>query len=248
MQLRLMSYNIRFGGHGREALIAEVVRAANPDLVVFQEATAPEVVAQVAQDTGMSEWRCKPAHSLAFMSRVPIADYSWHRPAGNEHPFVTIDLAPSPLRIFGVHLQPRLAKWNELGRVRELQALLKDIEPYRKAYHLLVGDFNTAAPEDTVELRRFPLWLRALIWFSGRSLHRLALQVLLNEGYIDAYRKLNPNKEGYTLPTPDPHIRLDYLFVPESFHPCLQSCSVLREPDVAAYASDHYPLLAVLDV
>ena len=38
--LRLMSYNIRFGGVGREERIAEVIRHVDPDIVVLQEATA----------------------------------------------------------------------------------------------------------------------------------------------------------------------------------------------------------------
>ena len=41
MTLRLLSYNIRFGGRGREQALAETIVAAAPDLVVFQEATDP---------------------------------------------------------------------------------------------------------------------------------------------------------------------------------------------------------------
>jgi exodeoxyribonuclease-3 len=42
--LRLLSYNIRYGGSGREAPLAQVIRAAVPDVVVFQEATKPPVI------------------------------------------------------------------------------------------------------------------------------------------------------------------------------------------------------------
>jgi exodeoxyribonuclease-3 len=42
--LRLLSYNIRFGGKGREALLAEVIRRCKPDLVVLQEASNVDVV------------------------------------------------------------------------------------------------------------------------------------------------------------------------------------------------------------
>jgi len=44
MPLRLMSYNIRFGGVGREERLAAVIRQADPDIVVLQEATRPDVV------------------------------------------------------------------------------------------------------------------------------------------------------------------------------------------------------------
>ncbi len=46
--LRLLSYNIRYGGAGREAALAAVIRAAAPDLVVLQEATNPQVVERLA--------------------------------------------------------------------------------------------------------------------------------------------------------------------------------------------------------
>jgi exodeoxyribonuclease-3 len=53
MQLKILSYNIRFGGRGRENDIAEVIRRNDPDIVVLQEATDPQVVATVADKTVM---------------------------------------------------------------------------------------------------------------------------------------------------------------------------------------------------
>ena len=41
MTLRVLSYNIRYGGRGREAQITAVLAAAAPDVVIFQEATDP---------------------------------------------------------------------------------------------------------------------------------------------------------------------------------------------------------------
>jgi len=49
--LRLLSYNIRFGGRGREQALAETIVAAAPDLVVFQEATDPFVIERLAEAT-----------------------------------------------------------------------------------------------------------------------------------------------------------------------------------------------------
>jgi hypothetical protein len=50
---------------------------------------------------------------------------------------------------------------------------------------------------------------------------------------------------GYTFPTWDPHVRLDYLFVPK---PCVERvsrCQVFSANDVRE-ASDHFPLIAEL--
>ena len=52
MIIKLLSYNIRFGGRKREARLAEVIRAAAPDMVVFQEAIDPRVIERLAEATG----------------------------------------------------------------------------------------------------------------------------------------------------------------------------------------------------
>ena len=44
MSLRLVSYNIRFGGAEREKQLATVIKACEPDLVILQEAVRPDVV------------------------------------------------------------------------------------------------------------------------------------------------------------------------------------------------------------
>ena len=56
MILKLLSYNIRFGGRGREAQLAEVIRTISPDLVVFQEATDPLVIERIAHETSSAYW------------------------------------------------------------------------------------------------------------------------------------------------------------------------------------------------
>ena len=50
-----------------------------------------------------------------------------------------------------------------------------------------------------------------------------------------------------TFPTTDPHLRLDYVFVPAAYAERVTSCEVVNNP-LAARASDHFPLLAEVDV
>src|SRR5204862_1544761 len=69
MMFRLMTYNIRHGGRGREAAIAAVVSACAPDLVLLQEATDPRSVERIAHGAGMEEWRAYAGQSLGFLSR-----------------------------------------------------------------------------------------------------------------------------------------------------------------------------------
>jgi endonuclease/exonuclease/phosphatase family metal-dependent hydrolase len=245
VSLRLLSYNIRSGGLGREEHLARVIEDCAPDLVVFQEATHPPVIERLAAKTGMTTWAAVAKQSLAFMSRVAIAHHEWHRPALSRRPFLEIALAETNVRVFGLHLTAVHSNWTERQRLRELQALLNSIARHQTGFHVLVGDFNTLAPGELLDIRRLPRRLRALVWLGG-PIKWHTIELMLKAHYIDGYRLLHPNQEGFTFPTWDPHVRLDYLFIPETFVGHLTACHVVNGPDMAKTASDHFPLLASL--
>ncbi len=246
MIIKLLSYNIWFGGRRRERLLAEVIRKANPDIVVFQEATDTRVISQLAAETGMTKSAARREHSIGYISRLEISHHEWHYPAGAKHSFLEIVLAGTEERIFGLHLSSTFSKWSERRRVREIQSLLKSIERYQEGFHVLVGDFNTLAPGELLDVRRMPAWIRGLVWLSGRDIQRDTIQHIKDSGYVDGYRSLHPDDKGYTFPVWDPHLRLDYVIVPKPFTDRLQSCAVLNDPN-AFKASDHFPLLAEID-
>lgn len=246
MTLRLLSYNIRFGGVGREAPLCAVIRKAEPDVVVFQEANRPAVVEQLARETGMTTWGASPKHSVGFMSRMEMKTREWRLPRGSSRSLLELEPEGSGIKIFGVHLSAIHSNWTEGKRVRELQALLSDIASHREGVHLLTGDFNTLAPGERLDLRQLPRRLRVLSWVLGGRIRWRTVQILLDAGYVDGYRKLHPDA-GFTFPTLRPHIRLDYLFLPGGSADQLSQCEVLTGPEAVA-ASDHFPLLAVLEV
>jgi exodeoxyribonuclease-3 len=244
--LRLLSYNIRFGGRGREHALAETIIAAAPDLVVFQEATDPAVIERLAETTKFPFWAARRNHSIGFLSRQEVEYHEWHYPAGARHSFLEIVPAGSNARIFGLHLSARFSKWDERRRAREIRSLLDGIKRHQNGFHALVGDFNTLAPGEALNLNRMPAWIRALIWVSGRKLQRETIQLMLDAGYGDGFRMLHADK-GYTFPTWDPHVRLDYVFVPKAFSNRLEKCEVITEPkERIRAASDHCPLVAEL--
>lgn len=248
MNLKLLSYNIRFGGTGRESRLAEVIRAVSPDLVVFQEATDPRVIEKLSIDTNLRYWAAQRAHSIAYISRIKISYHEWHYPAGAKHSFLEIVPEGSEARIFGLHLSARFSKWDERQRGREIRNLLKGIERHQHGFHVLVGDFNTLAPGEILDVKRMPAWIRGLVWISGRDIQRETIQVMLDAGYADGFRLLHPDIKGYTFPTWDPHLRLDYVFVPSSFATGLKACEVVDHPAGVSTASDHLPLLAELEI
>ena len=247
MILKLLSYNIRFGGRGRESRLAEVIKTVSPDLIVFQEAIDTRVIEALAKSTEFPFWAAQRAHSIAYLSRIEIAYHEWHYPAGAKHSFLEIVPAGNNLRIFGLHLSARFSKWSERQRGREIRALLKGIERHQEGFHVLVGDFNTLAPGEVLDVRRMPAWIRALVWMSGRDIQRETIQVMLDAQYADGFRLLNPDIKGFTFPTWDPHLRLDYVFVPVQFAGQLKTCEVVSQPAEVATASDHFPLLAQVE-
>ena len=243
MTWRLLSYNIRDGGIARETMLAAVIEGARPDVVVLQEATDPRVVARLAEMGKFAAWGSRPGHSTGFLSRIPVEHHAWHHPRASRHAFLEIALAGTNVRVFGLHLSAWFSKWSERRRAREIRALLDGIRAHQEGFHLIAGDFNALAPGELLEVARMPRWIRAMVWLSGRDIERDTIQVMLDEGYVDAWRTLHPDKPGYTLPTWDPHVRLDYIFTPKRYVERLVECEVVQKPDAVKHASDHLPVL-----
>jgi endonuclease/exonuclease/phosphatase family metal-dependent hydrolase len=245
--LRLLTYNIRRGGAGREEQLIAVIRACNPDIVILQEATRPEVIHRLSAGTGLRTCASRPRESLAFMSRLPIVHHEWHHPRMSRHAFLEVVPEGDRVRVFGVHLSAVHAAWTERRRVMELRALLKSIERHQAGFHVLTGDFNTLAPGELLDIRKLPHRLRALVWLSGGRIRWKTIQVILDARYSDVFRFVHPEQPGPTFPTRNPHIRLDYLFVPASGVNRARSCHVVDHPHAKA-ASDHFPLFAEFEV
>lgn len=244
--MKLLTYNIRFGGTGRVEPIAAVVNACAPDLVVLQEATRPDVVERLAAATGMTRWASLPGHSVAYMSRLEIARHLWHRTPPTRRRFLEIVPAAGDTRVFGVHLTAVHSNWTERVRVRELTAVLAGIRREPRGFHVVLGDFNTLAPGATLDLRRLPRRLRLVVWLTGRRIRWRTIQMMLDASYVDVYRTLHPATPGFTFPTWGPNIRLDYVFAPAAGAARVRSCEVV-DGSLVKEASDHLPLVTRLD-
>jgi len=244
---RLLTYNIRRGGDGRIDALARVVRSCSPDIVLLQEATSPANVDRLAAAAGMGEWQAFGRQSLAFMSRTPVVSARWIRPLLSRHAFIEVVPAGERLRLFGVHLSAVHAAWTERRRLMELRALLRSVGRHQEGLHLLAGDFNTLAPGEVLDVARLPLRLRPLVWLSGGRIKWRTVQTVLDHGYVDAFRHQHADESGTTMPAWDPHVRLDYVFVPKRFAGAIASCDVVRHPE-AAVASDHLPVVVDLQI
>ncbi|HJS51732.1 MAG TPA: endonuclease/exonuclease/phosphatase family protein [Pyrinomonadaceae bacterium] len=236
-----MSYNIRFGGIGREERIAEAIRYCRPDIVVLQEATKPEVVARLADLSDMPYWSAKRGNSVAFVSRLPISHHEWHHHPHLQRAFLEMEL--DGIRIYGVHLRATHSNYTERGRMREVRALLAALEAKKNEFHVLTGDFNTLAPGELLNMQKLPMRYRILAVILGGRIEFRAIQMMIEAGYTDSFRRLH-TEPGFTFPAWDPHVRLDYVFTPKQFSERVSSCEVVTDFSEPAKATDHLPLLA----
>lgn len=250
--MRLLTYNIREGGVGRAAAIAEVISAANPDVVALQEATDPAVVERIAKLAGFRFSGSRRSHSTGFLSNVPVLGYGWRHPRRTRHALLEVSLADGCPRLFVLHLRAWFSNWSERRRARELRGLLDGIqeqlirEEHAFAFHVLAGDFNALAPGEAFDSSPMPAWIRGMVWLSGRDIARSTIEMMQSDGYVDAWRTVHANLEtdlGHTFPVWSPHVRLDYVFTPTAYASRFAACEVRRTPDAVRTASDHFPLL-----
>lgn len=166
-RLRVLTYNVLFGGEGREDRIANVIGRVDPDVVALQEAVDIGLVRHLSERLGMRMALGKPSvagqMNLAVLSRLPVTRWRNHQHPGRmlrahlECEVETGSSAMPRVRIHCVHLAARFGERanGEARRMRELRAILGDITRSGRTPHLLAGDFNTIAPGDTVAASAF---------------------------------------------------------------------------------------------
>ena len=228
----------------READIAAVITGSQAELVILQEATSPASVARIAELAAMPHVGSKPGMSLAYLSRTPVAGAVWQKPRFSRHAFLEVVLADG-FRVFGLHLSAVHSAWTERRRTMEMRSLLAAIASHQHGAHVLVGDFNTLAPGEWLDREKLPPRLKAMVWLSGGRIRFRTIQHILDAGYVDCFRQLQPSDPGPTFPTWGAHLRLDFAFVPAKYAGLVAACEVLR-PANAAKASDHFPLLVTI--
>ncbi len=250
VKMRLLTYNILKGGQEREAEIVEVIRSVAPDVVVVQEVLEVYHFRQIATALGMSPYLAQSQGWLplrvGLLSRFPVLDFHTLRlwPVWPSCLQATVQLENGhSLTIFGLHLAAYYPWFLEWWRAHQVRALLRHIRRTAPGWHLLAGDFNAIAPGDRASLGQAPLWVKAQVWFQLGYIPRWTLRPLLDAGYIDCFRELHPEEDGFTLPAVHPQVRLDYVFAAPSLTEALRGCRVITLPKAVTSASDHLPVL-----
>ncbi len=233
MSLRIMSYNILFGGEDRISHITNVVREQHPDVLALLEANSEENVAALARELDM-EYVFGEANSefhVAWLSRLPLLRTENHRLPVLTRTLLEIELQWERRRVhlFAAHLQHGREEECEQKRVEEIHAILDVMSHVDNRPRLLVGDLNALHPTDYVG--------------AETPTPREAIPLFLAAGYIDCYRRKHPIAAGYTWKLPALSLRLDYMFASIEMALNLHSCDVISSEE-AKIASDHLPIVA----
>ena len=250
--VRILAYNLYFGGVDRLEAIYQVLAYAQADVVTLTEADDPDVVKTLAGRLAMTHVWAEGSgdRHIATLSRFPVLDWRiYNTPPLTQAVLETkLDLPHGPLTVFNVHFLPYLLLPFEIRRWQAAGRLLQVIRTRRPGPHLIVGDLNAIAPGDGVLQHKNPPQMRRVMALQLGFIFRLALPRLLKAGYVDCFRRLHPTEAGFTWMPDNLTTRYDYILVPADLVPVLKSCRVVDEIEAVKTASDHLPLLAEFEL
>lgn len=244
MPLRMLSYNIGFGGQDRLSRIVDVIRQQQPDAVALLEANSRPHAERLADDLGMHLvfGQANSEFHVAWLSRLPPVRWENHRLPVLDQTLLEIELTwdNSSVFLFATHLHAGRWRKDDEQRALEMQAILGVLRKRSGQLHLLAGDLNTVHPLDTPGSGPRPEDHVAGLALAAR----LVIPLLLEAHYVDCYRLLHAQEPGYTIQAPSPlWLRLDYLFASPELARRLVTCDVVSHPQ-ARLASDHLPVYA----
>jgi endonuclease/exonuclease/phosphatase family metal-dependent hydrolase len=246
--LRILTYNLYFGGTDRLEAIQQVLAHARADVITLTEADDPEVVATLAERLELNHIWAEGSgdRHIATLSRLPILEWQvYNKPPLTQAVLETkLGLSDRTVSVYSVHFLPYLLLPFEIRRWQAVGKLLEVIRGRQPGPHLVVGDLNAIAPGDRVLQHRNPARIRRVMALQLGLIFRLALPRLLKAGYVDCFRRLHPEEDGFTWMPGNLTTRYDYILASPDVAPALQSCRVVDELEAVKVASDHLPLLA----
>lgn len=263
--MKVMTYNILTGGqdeldNSRLDLVIDVIAAQAPDVLVLQELNYSElfghkVLHRLENETGLRGFLATattgfhvgvfvPKRSTVIQTKADTVEFHHAKLE------VRVATASGPLTIVGTHLCP----FGGDIRLAEAQRLARYADSNRLA--LLMGDLNSLDPgsEHDEALSRLPAHVRVRHQLAdGKTADTRAIATLLNAGFVDLLRRF-PREEGaITVPTPGfgggehAGARIDYILGTERIADRASGCSIVSGGN-ADSASDHYPVVAELDL
>ena len=259
--MKIMAYNILEGGEGRIDPLAEVIRLADADVVMVAEAWDEGLFHRLADRVGMDRFRAENPRNregaVGVLSRLKIVEGVNHAALdgrftkGACHVIVEVGSEKSEVRrlpIVGVHLHARETLADEEERLKELPGVFAIGELFRGRSHVLAGDFNAYHPGQVVAVEKLRESTRERISKQGWAVPREVVRRILERGYVDGHAlHHSPAEFGTSFTTSHPAARVDYVFVTAELSGRVRGCEVFT-PEMARFASDHFPVVCELEV
>jgi endonuclease/exonuclease/phosphatase family metal-dependent hydrolase len=138
VNLKLLSYNIPTAAQAVKTPLAAVIRAAEPDLVVLQEADSADVVERLARDTDMVKLGVPHARRRSdYLSRLPVS----HHRVASARPGRSVRSSNRSQRCASAGLrcpsQRIHGNWHERLRMQELTGTLASIARHQSGFHVV---------------------------------------------------------------------------------------------------------------
>lgn len=248
MLFTIATYNLQFGGREQREHIFHVLQYLDADVVTLTEADDRQVVQTLAERLDMHHVWAEGSgdRHIATLSRYPVVSWEiYNRPPLTQAVLATrLALPQGEFTVYGAHFLPFLLLPFEVRRWQAVGRLLEIIKATNPGPHLIAGDLNAIAPDDRVLQKRNPPRMRRVMALQLFIIFRLAIPRLLRAGYVDCFRHLHPEDDGFTWMPGNRTTRYDYIMAPRRLAGSLQSCRVVDEAPHVRLASDHFPLLA----
>ncbi len=254
--MKICTYNILEGGVGRIDPIAEVIRLAGADVVVVEEAWDEALFHKLADRLGMDRFLAdNPAvirkGATGLLTRWEIREAVNHAPLDKRLTrsafHAILPHGETELALIGLHLHARETWADEQIRLTELPAIF-DIADQIGRPHLLLGDFNTSHPQQMIDITKLRPKSRERIAGQGNQLPREVIGRVLEKGYIDTHAIFHtPEQFATSMTTSRPAMRVDFIFATPELAARTTSNEVFK-PELAKFASDHFPVVAELAI
>jgi endonuclease/exonuclease/phosphatase family metal-dependent hydrolase len=257
-------------------LLARVIRDQRPDLLALQELRDFDRdgrLARFAERVGMSgrlarSWVGQPVAVLVRPPARVISARPVRRPFHHAALRLVVETDRGPLTVVGTHLRPYSGGWRRWeagwlaaaagGPAGRLALVLGDLNslapPAGDGPAPAAGETPAAAREQAERVHRLaPQYRSRHLRADGVTVDTRAIARLYDAGFVDLFRRAGAGGVGLTVPTGlagaefSAGLRVDYLLGTPAVADRALGCQVVRDGG-ADRASDHYPLVAELDL
>ena len=270
--MRVLTYNIH-GWKGTDGRIdvprlARVIASSQADVVALNEVFHPLVpqgasrpaLDLLAEALGMTAafgvaltpndaFAPLASFGNALLTRFPLLAHAGHHltPIDGHEQRGLLEgrvLLPDGRRTLSIYVT-HLDHLSEAARAEQVTALLQWTTRDRSRPHLLLGDFNTLAPDDYDENPDALAALRSVEWMNRVMAEEFQVVPRLLAPRLRRCCRRHRRGPAY-LSAVDPLVRIDYIWVSTPLASAVRWCRPWQTEDTLL-ASDHLPVLAEFD-